>query len=101
MPPAAGVMLLHTSKNLKSMHIDIKPILFQHINYPLVVFKISKRKAFLHNYMNIISTYIIYNTKMLVCLFVCLLLFFSAISKPIGKPFGMKLVFDPEKKLKQ
>ena len=42
-----------------------------------------------------ISTYI--NTKM----FVCLLPFFSAISKPTRKPFGMKLVFDPEKKLKQ
>ena len=32
---------------------------------------------------------------------VCLLLFFLAISKPIGKPFGMKLVFDSEKVLKQ
>ena len=27
---------------------------------------------------------------MFVCLFVCLLPFFSAISKPIGKPFGTK-----------
>ena len=43
----------------------------------------------------LISTYI--NTKM----FVSLLPFFSAISKPIGKPFGMKLVFDPEEVLKQ
>ena len=37
----------------------------------------------------------------IVCLFVCLLPFYSAISKPTGKPFSMKLVFDTEKKLKQ
>ena len=38
----------------------------------------------------VISTYI--NTKMSVCLFVCLLRLISAISKPIGIPFGTKLI---------
>ena len=46
-----------------------------------------------------ISTYI--NTKMSVCVSVCVFAFFSAISKQIGKPFGTKLLFAPEKVLTQ
>ena len=37
----------------------------------------------------------------IVCLSVCLFAFFSAISKPIGIPFGTKLLFIPGKFLKQ
>ena len=48
---------------------------------------------------DIISTYI--NTKMCVCLFVCLFAFFSAIWNPIGISFGTKLPYASEMVLKQ
>ena len=45
------------------------------------------------------NLYIYINTKMCVC--VCVYTFFSAISKPIGIPFGTQFFFDPGQVLKQ
>ena len=51
-----------------------------------------RRHLYLHKYENV---------YLFVCLSVCLLRFFSAISKPIGIPFGTKFLLDPEWVLKQ